>query len=255
MMLARALRANAPRRAAGQQLRRMSAAAAEAAEPAKKPFPLFNFQDPVVLSFWAVLSGTYLMCARWVREDTKLAKKVAAHKAAMAPSELVRSSIPPAVSMLPCSSVLHLRAHGATIDPSLLSLVNPISSLYAQAAEEAAAAAPSAVTAAVVTPAAAPAALPASGSTSPMDWKVADVQSWLTAIELPQHAGVLSHLHGGGELAPASVRVHGGFVSWSLGSIPLDISPNASLPWPDARGHSSLNARPSPRRCFQDARD
>jgi hypothetical protein len=31
-----------------------------------------------------------------------------------------------------------------------------------------------------------------------MDWKVADVQSWLTAIELPQHAGVLSHLHGGG---------------------------------------------------------
>ena len=254
-MLARALRANAPRRAAGQQLRRMSAAAAEAAEPAKKPFPLFNFQDPVVLSFWAVLSGTYLMCARWVREDTKLAKKVAAHKAAMAPSEPVRSSIPPAVSVLPCSSVLHLRAHGATIDPSLLSLVNPISSLYAQAAEEAAAAAPSAVTAAVVTPAAAPAALPASGSTSPMDWKVADVQSWLTAIELPQHAGVLSHLHGGGNSLLQVSACLVVFVSWSLGSIPLEISPNASLPWPDARGHSSLNARPSPRRCFQDARD
>ena len=105
MMLARALRANAPRRAAGQQLRRMSAAAAEAAEPAKKPFPLFNFQDPVVLSFWAVLSGTYLMCARWVREDTKLAKKVAAHKAAMAPSEPVRSSIRPPLPFPCCLAV------------------------------------------------------------------------------------------------------------------------------------------------------
>lgn len=92
-MLARALRSNAPRRAAGQQLRRMCAVAAEVAEPAKPS--LMNFNDPVVLSFWAVVSGTYIVCARWVKEDNKLAKKVEAHKAATVTAEPVPTTLPP----------------------------------------------------------------------------------------------------------------------------------------------------------------